>query len=146
MENPAVVLPGALPAILALGRSAQDGGVPQAPLDLINLAVRTVNRCSVCVEAAFAKKPDATHPHLYAAIAWRDMPYFSDAERAALALAEAITRQSEQPDGVTDEIWAEAARHYDERALAAIVVQTAVENVWNRLNSAVRQPADTPWS
>jgi len=74
------------------------------------------------------------------------MPYFDAAERVALALTDAITRQSEQNDGVTDELWEEARRHYDERQLAAIVLHIAVANVWNRLNVTVRQPADAPWS
>jgi alkylhydroperoxidase family enzyme len=52
----------------------------------------------------------------------------------------------ERGDGVPDDVWAEAARHYDERALSALLLQIALENVWNRLNIAVRQPAGTPWS
>jgi hypothetical protein len=106
-----------------------------------------LNGCSVCLEAAFKKNPEESPPpNLYAVAAWREMPYFDAAERVALALTDAITRQSEQNDGVTDELWEEARRHYDERQLAAIVLHIAVANVWNRLNVTVRQPADAPWS
>jgi alkylhydroperoxidase family enzyme len=72
--------------------------------------------------------------------AWRETPYFTDAERAALALAEAATRLSDRPDAVPDAIWDEAARHYDEKALAALVVQIALINAFNRLNATAMQP------
>ena len=73
--------------------------------------------------------------------AWREAPYFLDAERAALALTEAVTRLSDQTDPVPDEIWNEAARHYDERALAALIISIATVNIWNRLNATTRQMA-----
>jgi alkylhydroperoxidase family enzyme len=72
-------------------------------------------------------------------VAWRDTPFFTDAERAALALTEAVTRLSDRPDPVPDEIWNEAARHYDESALAALVLWIAAVNVFNRVNVATRQ-------
>jgi len=71
--------------------------------------------------------------------AWRNTPYFTDAERAALALTEAVTRLSDQADPVPDETWAEAARHYDEPALAALIISIATINVWNRLNVTTGQ-------
>ena len=71
--------------------------------------------------------------------AWRHTPYFTEAERAALALTEALTRLSDREDPVPDTIWDGAARHYDEKALAALVVSIAQINVWNRLNVAVGQ-------
>lgn len=73
--------------------------------------------------------------------AWRETPYFTDAERAALALAEAVTRLNDRPDPVPDEIWDEAARHYDEAALAALILSIATVNLWNRLNSTIRAVA-----
>jgi alkylhydroperoxidase family enzyme len=87
------------------------------------------------------KKEGETEERLYTVAAWRDAPYFTDAERAALALTEAVTRLSDREDPVPDEIWDEAARHYDERALAALVVAIATINVWNRLNVSTRQVA-----
>ena len=73
--------------------------------------------------------------------AWRDAPYYSDAERAALALAEAATRLSDRSDPVPDEIWDEAAKHYDEPQLATLVLNIALTNFWNRLNVTTRQVA-----
>lgn len=73
--------------------------------------------------------------------AWRDAPYFTDAERAALALTEASTRLSDRADPVPDEVWEEAARHYDQNALACLVLAIATINVWNRLNVTTRQVA-----
>jgi hypothetical protein len=73
--------------------------------------------------------------------AWREAPYFDDAERAALALAECFTRLADRPDPVPDEVWDEAARHYDEAQLAALVLWIALANVFNRLNVTIRQPA-----
>jgi alkylhydroperoxidase family enzyme len=77
--------------------------------------------------------------------AWRDAPYFTDAERAALALAEAVTRLSDRVAPVPDAIWDEAARHYDEPALAALIIAIATVNVWNHLNAATRQVAGARW-
>jgi alkylhydroperoxidase family enzyme len=88
-----------------------------------------------------AKQAGETDERLYAAAAWRVAPYFTDAERAALALTEAVTRLSNCADPVSDEIWDEAARHYDERPLAALVIAIAGSNLWNRLNVATRQVA-----
>jgi alkylhydroperoxidase family enzyme len=87
-----------------------------------------------------AKKSGETDERLFAVAAWREAPYFTDAERAALALTEAVTRINDRADPVSDEVWNEAARHYDERALAALLLAIANINVWNRLNVAVRQP------
>ena len=77
--------------------------------------------------------------------AWRDTPYYSDAERAALALTEAVTRLSDRPDPVPDTVWNEAARHYDEAALSSILLTIAQINVWNRLNVSIRQLAGQTW-
>ena len=88
-----------------------------------------------------AKKAGETDERLFAVAAWGESPYFTDAERAALALTEALTRVSDRWDPVSDKVWTEAARNYDEPALAALVIAIANINVWNRLNVAVRQPA-----
>jgi alkylhydroperoxidase family enzyme len=87
------------------------------------------------------RKAGETDERLFAVAAWRDAPYFSDAESAALALTEAVTRLSDRADAVPDEIWKQAARHYDEPALAALIIGIAVINVWNRLNVTTRQVA-----
>jgi AhpD family alkylhydroperoxidase len=141
MNNPALIITDAMQALQALGASAKKGGVPSRTLDLIYLRASQINGCSVCVDmhSRDLKKAGETDERLFAVVAWRDNPCFTDAERAALALSEAVTRLSDRPDPVPDEIWEEAARHYDEHALAALIIAIANINVWNRLNVAVRQ-------
>lgn len=142
MSNPAMIVPGAMQALQALGQSAEQGGVPSRTLGLVHLRASQINGCSVCVDMAFRyKKADETNERLFAVAAWREAPFFSDAERAALALTEAVTRLSDREDPVPDEIWDEAARHYDEPALAALILWVAMTNVWNRLNVTTRQIA-----
>ena len=142
IKNPAMYLPGSMQAMQALAKSAEHGGVPERTLALVHLRASQINGCSVCVDLSrrFNKSGD-TNERLFAVAAWRDAPYFGDAERAALALAEAVTRLSDRPDPVSDEIWNEAARHYTEAQLATLVLWIAVTNVWNRLNVATRQVA-----
>jgi AhpD family alkylhydroperoxidase len=147
MTSPVFVMPEAMQALLALGKAIHKGGVPPKTLELVNLRASQINGCGVCAvqHPRIAKKLGETDERIYAVAAWRDAPYFSDAERAALALTEAATRISDQADPVPDEIWAEAARHYDEQALAALVLNIASINVWNRLNVATRQVAGQEW-
>jgi AhpD family alkylhydroperoxidase len=142
MKNAAMIMPDAMQALLALGRSAQHGGVPQRTIDLMHLRASQINGCSVCVDMHWreARKAGETDERLFTVAAWRDTPYFTDAERAALALTEAVTRLS--PDeGVADAVWNEAAKHYDERGLASLLVAIVTINAWNRLNIATRQVA-----
>ena len=143
MRNIAAVLPDALQALLALGKSAEKGGVPAATLGLIELRVSQINGCSVCADmhSRQLKRAGETDERLFSLAAWRDAPYFTEAERAALALAESATRLSDRPDGVPDAVWNEAARHYDEPALAGLIVGIATINAWNRVNAVTRQVA-----
>src|SRR5262245_22117386 len=143
MKNPAMIVPDALQALLALGASAKKGGVPPRTLGFVHLRASQINGCSLCVDmhARDLKKADETDERLFAVAAWREAPYFSDAERAALALTEAATRLSDRADPAPDEIWDEAARHYDEQALAALVIHIALINFWNRVNVTTRQVA-----
>lgn len=143
MNNPAMIVPGAMKAMQALAAATQNSGVPPRTLDLVHLRASQINGCSVCVDmhSRDARRTGETDDRLFAVAAWRDAPYFSDAERAALALAETVTRLSDRADPVPDDIWNEAARHYDERALAALVISIAMINVWNRLNVTTRQVA-----
>ena len=90
---------------------------------------------------ANSKKAGETDERLFGVAAWREIPAFTDAERAALALAEAVTRLSDRPDPVPDDIWNEATRHYADRALAVVVAHIALTNLWNRLNAPTRQIA-----
>jgi AhpD family alkylhydroperoxidase len=123
------------------------GGVPQETLELVHLRVSQVNGCSACVDAGAKSAAKAGTPaeRLLAVSAWYESPLFTDAERAALALAEAATRLSDRPGSVTDEIWAAAAAHYDERQLSAIVLMIAITNFFNRINTTLRVPAGTTW-
>ena len=141
MKNPALIVPDALQALQALGKTVEKGGAPLQTLELIRLRASQINGCSVCVDmhARDLKKLGETDERIFAVAAWREAPYFTDAERAALALTEAATRLSDRADPVPDEIWAEAARHYDEQALAALVVNIALINLWNRINVTIRQ-------
>ncbi len=142
-NNPAMIIPEAMQALLALGAAAKKGGVPSRTLDLVYLRASQINGCSVCVDmhARDLKKAGETDERIFAVAAWRDAPYFTDAERAALSLAEAATRLSDRADPVTDEIWEEASQHYDNKALAALIIGISLINVWNRLNVTTRQVA-----
>ena len=143
MNNPAMVLPDAMKALLALGTTAKNGGVPQQTLELVHLRASQINGCSFCVEmhARDLRKAGETDERLFAVAAWREAPYFTEAERAALALTEAATRLSDRADPVPDEVWKEAARHYDEKALSALILAIGLINFWNRLNVTTRQVA-----
>src|SRR5262249_15132344 len=92
-----------------------------------------------------AKAAGETDERLFAVAAWRDVPYFSDAERSALALTEAMTRLDDRTDPVPDDVWADAARHYDEKALSGLVMTVAITNLSNRLNVTTKQVAGSAW-
>src|SRR5262245_31495593 len=117
MSNPATILPDATNAIPTLPKATRTGGVPQATLELVHLRASQLQGCSFCVDsgARSARKAGETEERLFAVSAWREAPYFADAERAALALTEAVTRLADQADPVPDPIWEEATRHYDEK-------------------------------
>jgi AhpD family alkylhydroperoxidase len=148
MKNPVLILPETLQALLAVSNSIKDRGLSENVMDLVHLRVSQINGCSVCTDMGFRKlqKAGETVERIVGVSAWREMPYFSDAERAALSLGEAVTRLADRPDAVTDEIWNEAVKYYDEKALSALIVSIAIDNVWNRLNSTVRQPAGASWN
>lgn len=143
MKNPAAVIPEAWPAIAALNAASESGDVPRVTLALVHLRVSQINGCGACVDSGFrdALKAGETTERLGAVAAWRDTGYFTSAERAALALAEAATRLADRTDPVPDDLWNEAARHYDDRGMASIILKIATTNVFNRLNAVTRQPA-----
>jgi AhpD family alkylhydroperoxidase len=142
MKNPAMVL-GAMEPFQALFKAVYAGGVDPATLELVHLRASQINGCSACVDsgAKSARKAGETEERLATVAAWREAPYFSDAERAALALAEATTRLADRPDPVPDQVWDDAADHYDESQLAAIILMIGVTNLFNRLNATTRQVA-----
>ncbi len=130
-----------------LYKAVYAGGVPHETLELVHLRVSQVNGCSACVGAGTQSAAKAGTPaeRLLAVSAWYESPLFTGAERAALALAEAATRLSDRPGAVTDETWAAAAGHYDERQLSAIVLMIALTNFFNRINTTLKVPAGTSW-
>ncbi|MGH8316460.1 MAG: carboxymuconolactone decarboxylase family protein [Steroidobacteraceae bacterium] len=143
MPSPAVLLPDAMQALLALGETVQKTAVPARTHGLVHLRASQINGCGFCVDmhARELKQAGESDERIFGVAAWRESPYFTDQERAALALTEAVTRLSDREDPVPERIWQEAVRHYDEQALAALIISIATINAWNRLNVATRQPA-----
>jgi AhpD family alkylhydroperoxidase len=147
MTSPAFGVPEAFPALIDLSKAINATGVPARTLELCHIRASQINGCGVCLvqHPRIAKKHGETDERIWAIAGWRDAPYFDAAERAALALTEAITRLSEEPEGVSDEAWEEAARHYEEQQLGALIMSIASVNLWNRLNVATRQVAGVEW-
>lgn len=143
MSNPALIIPEAMQALLALNTTTHNGSVPAKTLDLVHLRASQINGCSVCVDmnARNHKRSGETDERAFAVAAWRDAPCFTPAERAALALTEAITRLSDRSDAVPDDVWNEATEHYNEKELATLILSISLTNVWNRLNVTTRQVA-----
>jgi AhpD family alkylhydroperoxidase len=141
MSNPAMSVPGAMNALAALSKAASHSTLPEATIGLVTLRASQLNGCSVCVEmhTRGLKRAGETDERIFTVSAWRDSPYFDDAERAALALSEAATRLADRPDPVPDDVFNEAAKHFDDDALAALILQIALINVWNRLTVVTRQ-------
>ena len=147
IANPAFVVSGAFEALGALNKAVSHVGVPARTLELMHLRASQINGCGVCAvqHPKIARKLGESDDRIFAVAAWRDAPFFTEAERAALALTESLTRIADTADPVPDELWDEAARHYDEQELAALVLSIATINVWNRLNVATRQVAGQEW-
>jgi AhpD family alkylhydroperoxidase len=149
MKNPAMVLPDAMKGIQNMYKAMHQGGVPQQLLELVHLRASQINGCSACVYAGVegARKAGETDERLATLAAWREAPFFTDAERAALALTEAATRLADRSgDAVPDDIWDAAADHFDERQLAAIILMVAVTNLFNRINATIKEPAGASWT
>jgi len=143
IPNVAGTVPEALEAMLALGKAAYKGGVPRTTHMLVHLRASQINGCSFCVEMHSRELREAgeSEERIATVAAWRESPYFTEGERAALALTEAATRLSDRSDPVPDETWDEAARCYDDAQLASLVLSITAINAWNRLNVTTRQPA-----
>ena len=129
--------------IVSAGRVASDSTLPGATQELVKIRASQINGCGFCTdmhtkEAAHAGE---TSTRINLVAAWREATVFTDAERAALELTEQGTRIADAAGGVTDEVWANAAKHYDEEQLAALVSLIAIMNAFNRVNVMVQQPA-----
>ena len=141
MKNPVMVVPGAMEALQKLAAAARNAGVPATTLYLIETRASQINGCSVCLDmhTRELKAAGESDERILMVGAWREAPYFTDAERAALALTEAATRMADKSDPIPDEVWDEAASHYDESQLAGLVLAIAGINAWNRINATTRQ-------
>lgn len=139
MKNPALIIDAMAPFQPLWGAVMK--AVPATLLHLVHLRTSQINGCSVCVDnaARAARKEGEREERLIAVGAWRHAPYFNEGERAALALAEAMTRMADRSDPVPDALWQEAQRHFDERALAGLVMAIGIVNVWNRINVTTAQ-------
>ena len=120
-----------------------ESSLPAATQELVKLRASQINGCGFCTDMHYK---DALHAgespvSLNLVAAWREATVFTEAERAALELAEQGTRIADAAGGVTDEAWAGAAKHYDEEQLAALVSLIAIINAYNRVNVITRQPA-----
>ncbi|MFI6318922.1 carboxymuconolactone decarboxylase family protein [Nonomuraea sp. NPDC050556] len=145
MKNPATIIPAAQKPIMELMKAAQSGGLSKELAEMIHLRVSQINGCSFCADAGYKslRKLGETDERIGLISAWRETPYYTDAERAALELAEEATRLADNPAGVTDRVWDNAADHFDEQQLASILLITAATNLFNRLNAPIRQIAGT---
>jgi AhpD family alkylhydroperoxidase len=141
IDSPAFTVPGAMKALQGLGTAVRQTDLPGTTLYLVELRASQINGCGVCVDMHSRELEQAGEPaeRINTLAAWRDVSYFTEAERAALALTEAATRLADRPDPVPDDVWEEAACHYDDGQLAALVLAIALINAWNRLNVATRQ-------
>jgi AhpD family alkylhydroperoxidase len=148
MTSPVMVVPDALQGLLDVSNALAKVGLPKQTLDLVALRASQINGCAVCMHmhSRDLKKAGQSDDRLSTLAAWRDAPYFDDAERAVLALTEAVTRLSDRADPVPDEVWQEVAAHYDEKQLGAVVLAIGLVNLWNRVNHSTKQVPGADWS
>ncbi|WP_030559965.1 carboxymuconolactone decarboxylase family protein [Streptomyces aureocirculatus] len=139
--------PDVTTAIQHLYKAIHKGGLDPQLLALIHLRTSQINGCSPCVFASneAARKAGETAERLHNVVAWRDTPFYTDQERAALALTEAATRIQDGAPGVTDDIWDAAADHFTEKELGTIILEIATTNFFNRINRTLREQAGKTW-
>ncbi len=139
--------PDVTTAVQHLYKAIHSGGVAPGLLSLVHLRASQINGCSPCAYAsvAAAKKQGESDERLHAVVTWRETPFFTDEERAALALTEAATRIQDGAPGVTDEIWDAAADHFTEEQLGALILEISLTNFFNRINHTVREQAGKTW-
>ncbi|MEU8080105.1 carboxymuconolactone decarboxylase family protein [Catellatospora citrea] len=147
MTNPAALLPDAVKGINLIYKAAHSAGLAKSTLDLVHLRASQINGCSACVDsgARGMRKAGETDERLFSVAAWRETDYFTEAERAALDLAEHATRLADKGDAVPDPVWEAAAKHFNEAELASLVLWIATTNFFNRINAVTRQPAGQNW-
>ena len=147
MTNPGITHPEAMQSLLGLAHTVaevtHEAGLAESTVDLVHTRVSQINGCAVCLDmhTRAGKKHGLSDQQLHTLAAWRESPYFDETQRAALALAEAGTRIADTADPVPDEIYRAAAKHFDEPAMAALVLHIALINLFNRVNVITGQVA-----
>ncbi len=129
--------------INSAGAVVSESGLPVATQELVKIRASQINGCGFCTDmhTKDAAHAGETAQRLNLVAVWREATVFTEAERAALELAEQGTRIADAAGGVTDEAWDNAAKHYDEDQLTALVCLIGLINVYNRMNVITRQPA-----
>ena len=136
IANPIMSVPGAMKALLDLSAAAEKTGLDKDYVELICLRVSIMNGCGMCIDyhTKLLRQANVADEKVYAVAGWRDVPYYSDAEKAGFALAEQITHVQ-----VSDDVWDEAAKHYGEEELSGLLIAIGAINLWNRMNVATQQ-------
>ncbi|MFF3646601.1 carboxymuconolactone decarboxylase family protein [Streptomyces sp. NPDC002564] len=129
--------------LASAGKAATEADIPAATLELVRLRASQINGCGFCIDihTKEAEHAGESAVRLHLVAAWREATVFTDAERAALELTEQGTRIADAAGGVSDAVWHNAARHYDQDQLAALVAQIALINAFNRVNVLIHKPA-----
>jgi AhpD family alkylhydroperoxidase len=146
MNQPVLMTDGAMEALHALSKAVSRAKVG-VNHEIVHLRASQINGCGVCTDmhAKALRQAGESEERVWSIAAWRDSPYFTDAERAALELTEELTRIADRPEGVSDAVWDRCREQFDDQQLAALIVDIAVINVWNRTNVATRQIAGGDW-
>ncbi|MFC9507947.1 carboxymuconolactone decarboxylase family protein [Streptomyces sp. NPDC057002] len=148
MTNPAYVLPGAMKGIGGIFQAIGEGGLRQELAEIVGLRASQINGCGACVHGHTVnlRKAGVSEERISAVAAWRHAPFFSDAERAALKLTEAVTRLADlSEESVPDALWDEVADHFDEKELSGLILTVSLTNMFNRINTTIQEPAGTTW-
>ncbi|GHD14925.1 alkyl hydroperoxide reductase AhpD [Streptomyces violarus] len=148
MTNPAYVLPGAMKGIGGIFQAIGGSGLGQELAEIVGLRASQINGCGACVHGHTAnlRKAGASEERISAVAAWRHAPFFSDAERAALKLTEAVTRLADlSQESVPDALWDEVADHFDEKELSGLILTVSLTNMFNRINTTIQEPVGTTW-
>lgn len=144
MKNPVLIFPEASQAIAELTAVVDRSGLAPATRNLARLRASQINGSGSCIYAASkqAREDGETEVRLVGLTGWRKSPYYTEAERAALALTEDVTRLA-GADPVPDDVWQDASKHFDEQAISALLLTIAIANANNRFNISTRQVAGT---
>ncbi|MBB5627752.1 carboxymuconolactone decarboxylase family protein [Sphaerisporangium krabiense] len=142
MNNFAKIAADGYRAMQAVEAYLGHSDVPDSLLELVRIRASQINGCGFCLDMHHhtAKRAGETDERLFTVAGWREAPYYTSEERAALALTEAVTRLADG-EGVPDAVWDDAADNFDEKSLAALVVAIAQINAWNRINVTIRSVA-----